>query len=99
MDFTDFCNSMTKPLYEANGKGVCPPGYKLDKKTMMCVPETQKDDVRGTDGNKKNLEPGNMPSFNSIGSHGQNGAPYAYAENCAPNPYDYERVGGQWVKK
>jgi hypothetical protein len=79
MNFTDWLDSLVEPLYEADGIPQCPPGYKFDKKNMMCVPKSKKDDVSGSKG-EKNLEPGNMPSFNTIGSHGQNGAPYAYEE-------------------
>ena len=81
LNFSEWLEDLKEPLFEADGVPQCPPGYKFDKKNMMCVPKSKKDDVSGDKGNgKKNLEPANMPSFNTIGSHGQNGAPYAYEE-------------------
>ena len=43
MNFTEYLESMTDPIYEANGEPQCPPGYKFDKKALMCVPKTAKD--------------------------------------------------------
>ena len=80
MNFSEYLDSWVKPLFEADGEPQCPPGYKFDKKNLMCVPKTPKDDVRSRSKGKKDMEPSNMPGFNSIGSHGQNGAPYAYEE-------------------
>ena len=97
MNFSEWLDSLVDPLYEANGIPQCPPGYIFDRKTLQCVPKTKKDDVSGRDDEKKNLEPGNMPSFNTIGSHGQNGAPYAYEESRPPNPWGYEPGGPGWV--
>ena len=91
MNFTEYCESLERPLFEADGVPHCPPGYRFDKNKLMCVPKTEKDDVsnmRGSD--KKDNSPENMPSFNTIGSHGQNGAPYAYEESRPPNPWGYE---------
>lgn len=100
MNFTEWLDSLVEPLYESDGIPHCPPGYRFDKKNLMCVPKTQKDDVgEGQRGQaKKDFEPGNGPTFNVIGTHGQNGQPYAYAENIAPNPYDYQYVNGQWIQ-
>ena len=78
MNFTEWLDSLTDPLYEANGVEMCPPGYKYNKKTMRCEPKTGKDDVSGS--KKKDSNPENGPGFNVIGSHGMNGAPYAYEE-------------------
>jgi len=61
----------------------CPPGYRFDKKQLMCVPKTPQDSVSGR--NNKDNHPGNGPSFNVIGSHGMNGAPYAYEEPATSN--------------
>ena len=99
MNFSEWLDSLVEPLYEADGIPQCPPGYVFDKKTLQCVPKTKKDDVSGRYDEKKNLEPGNMPSFNTIGSHGQNGAPYAYEEQRPPNPWGYEPGGPGWVPK
>lgn len=67
---------------KAEREKLCPPGYTFNTKTLRCEPNTSKDDVSKTsgEGNKGNFEPGTMASFNTIGSHGQNGAPYAYEE-------------------
>ena len=78
MNFTDWTDSLCDPLYEINGLPECPPGYKWDKKTMACVPKSDKDNVGKN--NSKDRHPENGPGFNTIGSHGQNGAPYAYEE-------------------
>ena len=79
MNFSEWCDSLTSPLYEKNDQPACPPGYRWDKKTMRCVPRTSKDDV--TDGgNKKNSEPNNMPGFGVIGHTGLNGDGYALGE-------------------
>jgi len=99
MNFSEWLDSLVDPLYEANGIPQCPPGYVFDKKTLQCAPKTKKDDVSGERDQKKSMSPDNMPSFNTIGSHGQNGAPYAYEENIAPNPWGYEPGGKPWVPK
>ena len=78
MNFSEWKDSLCDPLYEVNDKPSCPKGYKWDKKTMMCVPKTAKDDV-GAQGSK-DRKPENGPGYNVLGSHGQNGAPYAYEE-------------------
>lgn len=97
MNFTEYLESWKEPLFEADGIPHCPPGYRFDKKNLMCVPKSKKDDVSGNRDEKRNMEPGNMPSFNTIGSHGQNGAPYAYEESRPPNPWGYE-PGRPWTK-
>lgn len=96
MNFSEWLESLQDPIYEANGIPQCPPGYKFNKKTLRCEPKTERDDVSG--GKKKDSSPDNGPGFNVIGSHGQNGAPYAYEEQDAEtysemriNPGDIER--------
>ena len=79
LNFTDWMDSLCDPLYEADGEMQCPPGYKFNKKTMRCEPKSKKDDVTGGT-NNKDRHPDNGPGFNVIGSHGMNGAPYAYEE-------------------
>ena len=86
MNFTDWKNSLCDPLYEVNDKPSCPNGYKWDKKTMMCVPKSGKDDVSNR--GDRDRKPENGPGYNVIGSHGQNGAPYAYEEQ--PEGYGAE---------
>jgi hypothetical protein len=78
INFTEWLDTLCDPLYEANDKPTCPKGYKWDSKTMMCVPKTPKDDVGAH--NDKDRKPENGPGYNVIGSHGMNGAPYAYEE-------------------
>ena len=78
MNFTEWLDSLCDPLYEADGNPECPLGYKWNKKTMRCEPRTEKDDVSKS--KTKENHPDNGPGFNVIGSHGQNGAPYAYEE-------------------
>ena len=90
MNFTEWLDSLTDPLYEANGLPECPPGYKWNKKTMACEPKTKKDNVASQD--NKDSKPSNGPGFNVIGSHGQNGAPYAYEEpQTRSEGRDYDR--------
>ena len=79
MNFSEWQESLCDPLYEADGEMQCPPGYKFNKKTMRCEPKSKKDDVTGGT-NNKDRHPDNGPGFNVIGSHGMNGAPYAYEE-------------------
>ena len=101
MNFSEYCQSVTKPLYEADGVPHCPPGYRFDAKQMMCVPKTEKDNVTNQKGtsDKKDMSPENMPGFNTIGSHGQNGSPHAYEESrYGPNPWGY-KPGRPWTKK
>ena len=78
MNFTEWKESLVAPLFEMDDKPTCPKGYKWDKKTMMCVPKTEKDDVSNR--NNKDRHPDNGPGYGVIGSHGMNGAPYAYEE-------------------
>ena len=78
MNFTEWKESLTEPLYEVNDKPACPPGYKWNKKLMMCTPRTEKDDV--STGSKKDNKPENGPSYGVIGATGMNGDGYAYAE-------------------
>jgi hypothetical protein len=78
MNFSEWQDSLCPALYEVNSNPACPPGYKWNKKQMMCVPKTAKDDVSKND--KRDSHPGNGPGYHTIGSHGQNGAPYAYEE-------------------
>lgn len=94
MNFSEWLDSLVDPLYEADGIPQCPPGYKFNKKTMRCEPKTEKDDVSGN--KNKDSSPENGPGFNVIGSHGQNGQPYAYEEPATTNemhinPGDQER--------
>ena len=83
MNFTEFCDSLVDPLYEAKGEKVCPPGYRYDKKQMMCVPKTQKDRIDG-DANPgdKDGPPGNA-AYNVWGSSGYDGGYALELENEA----------------
>ena len=93
MNFTEWKESLCDPLYETDENPKCPPGYKWNKKQMMCVPKTEKDDVSKT--NSKDRHPANGPGYHTIGSHGMNGAPYAYEEpataDSVSEAHDYDK--------
>ena len=93
MNFTEFLESTTKPLYEKEGEvPKCPPGYKYDVEMKMCVPKTNKDSI-GKDqkhGNK-DMKPGNGASYNVWGNSGYSGAGFAYEEG----PTNNDVAGGQ----
>ena len=78
--FTDFIDELKAPLYEKEGDiPKCPPGYRWDKETVMCVPKSKKDAV--SDGySSKELKPGNNPGYNVWGASGYNGDGYAFEE-------------------
>ena len=86
MDFTEFLEATVAPLYEKEGAiPKCPPGYRFDKKQMMCVPKTSKDSVG--DGQKegnKDMKPGNGAGYNVWGVTGYNGG-YAWEEGPTTN--------------
>ena len=79
MNYSEWLESLVESPFSVNDKPSCPNGYKWSKKQMMCVPKSAKDDV-GAQGSK-DRKPENGPGYNVIGSHGQNGAPYAYEED------------------
>ena len=86
MNFTEFLESTTKPLYEKEGDvPKCPPGYRFDKKMVMCVPKTQKDAVGPSKYGDKDLKPGNGPGYHAIGNSGYSGAGYAFEEPPTAN--------------
>ena len=93
MNFSEWQESLCPSLYEIDENPKCPPGYKWSKKQMMCVPKTAKDDVSKND--KRDSHPGNGPGYHTIGSHGQNGAPYAYEEPASSDSvsesHDYDK--------
>ena len=73
--FTDYVDDMRAPLYEKEGElPKCPPGYRYDPKTMMCVPKSQKDAVgdRQKYGDR-DLRPGNNAGYNTFGNSGYSG--------------------------
>ena len=80
MDYTEYLARMRHPMYEKEGAlPKCPPGYKWDKETMMCVPKTNKDAV-GNRSTAKDMKPGNNPGYNVWGASGYNGDGYAWEE-------------------
>ena len=88
MNFTEFCDAIegVEPLYYAEGKIGCPPGYKFNMKTKRCEPKTPKDSVEPGGGkNSKDMTPDNGPNFRTWGRTGVNGDGYAYEE---PNNWD-----------
>ncbi len=93
MNFTDYCDSIVAPLYEKEGElPRCPPGYKWDKETVMCVPKTEKDAVGDRQkGKDKELKPGNGAGYNVFGNSGYNGG-FAFEE--PPTPNDTANGGG-----
>ena len=95
MNFTEFCESIKPPLYEAEGEvPKCPPGYKYDVQMKMCVPKTPKDKVgAGQREGDKDLKPGNGPGYNTIGASGY-GAGYAFEE--PPTSNDLANTGSSY---
>ena len=92
--FTDYVDNMVTPLYEKEGDlPKCPPGYRYDKNTMMCVPKSQKDAV--SDRQKygdKDLKPGNNAGYNTFGNSGYAGG-YAFEE---PPTYNDTSTNGDY---
>jgi hypothetical protein len=92
LNFSEWCESLTKPLYEVKGDlPKCPPGYRYSKEQKQCVPKTEKDDVRVNKGGSKDSEPRNAPGYNVWGRTGVNGDGYAWAE---PNNWDTDAYEG-----
>ena len=78
MNYSEWLESLVESPFTVDDKPSCPNGYKWSKKQKMCVPKSAKDDV-GAQGSK-DRKPENGPGYNVLGSHGMNGAPYAYEE-------------------
>jgi len=77
MNFTDYINSISDPLYEEEGKGPkCGVGLKWDKELKMCVPDP-KSKTEENPGDKYKIDP---PMFNVWGDTGINGDGYALEE-------------------
>ena len=96
MNFTEFLESTTKPLYEKEGEvPKCPPGYKYDVEMKMCVPKTKKDAIGDSQkqGNK-DLKPGNGAGYNVWGNSGYSGAGFAWEEQPTSNDTASEGGGG-----
>lgn len=85
MNYTEYLESLTQPIYEADGLPKCPPGYKYSPKQKQCVPKTSKDDIRPNKGGSKDSSPENAASYRIWGKTGINGDGYAWAE---PNNWD-----------
>tara|TARA_R110002050_G_scaffold7440_2_gene28800 strand:+ start:1199 stop:1609 length:411 start_codon:yes stop_codon:yes gene_type:complete len=78
MNYTDFLESITEPIYEVKGKGkVCPDGHRIDPKTGVCVPIGPLRSSQNPD--QKEL---NSPAsgYNVWGPTGLNGDGYALEE-------------------
>ena len=85
MNFTEFKEAITKPIYEVEGEVPrCPPGYKFDPRQLMCVPKTAKDKV-GSGQQAKDLKPSNGTPYNVWGRTGMNGDGYAWEEPPTQN--------------
>lgn len=82
MNYSDWLEASHKPLYTVEGEeGGCPPGYKFDKKMMMCVPKRDKDKVGPNQKEgPKDLKPGNGVGYNVWGASGYDGSGYAFEE-------------------
>ena len=92
MNFTQWLDSCTDPLYEVKGAlPKCPPGYRYSMEQKQCVPKTEKDDVRNNKGGSKESKPSNGPGYNVWGRTGINGDGYAWAE---PNNWDTDAYDG-----
>ena len=93
MDFTEFLESATSPLYEKEGEvPKCPPGYKYDVEMKMCVPKTKKDGIGdGQKSGNKDMKPGNGAGYNVWGNSGYSGAGYAWEEQ--PTSHDLAGSG------
>lgn len=87
MNFTEFLDSTTQPLYEKEGEvPKCPPGYKYDVEMKMCVPKTKKDAIGDSQkSGNKDLKPGNGSGYNVWGNSGYSGAGYAWEEQPTSN--------------
>ncbi len=67
-----------QPEEDKDKKIGCPKGYKWDKKTMRCVPKSEKDSVGGKEGT------GGAPSYRVWGNSGYDGG-YAWEEPQGPS--------------
>ena len=92
MNYTEWCDSLTEPIFEVKGAlPKCPPGYKYSMEQKQCVPKTEKDDVGNSKGGKDS-KPANGPGYNVWGKTGINGDGYAWAE---PNAWEGGSGGDQ----
>ena len=91
MNFTEFLESATRPLYEKEGEvPKCPPGYKYDVEMKMCVPKSKKDSIGdGQKSGNKDMKPGNGAGYNVWGNSGYSGAGFAWEEQ----PTSHDQAG------
>jgi len=78
MNFSEFCEALVDPLYEADGKKVCPEGHRLDPQTKTCVPIGPLKNSQNPD--MKEINP-LASGYNVWGATGLNGDGYALAED------------------
>ena len=76
MNFTEFCKSLTDPLYETKGGKKCPKGFRFNKKLNQCVPIDKQ-------GGYSEPRPEMMDSVNVWGATGINGDGYAVEDESA----------------
>ena len=73
MNFTEFCEAMSSPIYEAKGEKKCPKGFRWDKKLKQCVPAT-------TGEVPSEPRPDALDTFHVWGATGIDGDGYAMEE-------------------
>ena len=79
MNFSDFCESLSDPLYVEEDKVQCKPGFKYDKKLGKCVPAANmKTTSSQNEGDK--LLPDPLGGWDTWGATGIDGDGYAMEE-------------------
>ena len=79
MNFTEYAKRVVRHLRSQELSPQVPSRlqkYSVEQK-LVCVPKTEKDDVRNNKGGSKESKPANSPGFNVWGHTGVNGDGYA----------------------
>ena len=88
MNFSDFCESLSDPLYVEEGKVQCKPGFKYDKKLGKCVPAANmKTTSSQNEGDK--LLPDPLGGWDTWGATGIDGDGYAMEEETVKEAMMY----------
>lgn len=85
----DTANRILPEAEDKQSSKKCPPGYRFDRKELMCVPIKPNDSVGRNHG--KQSSPSNSPGYNTWGNSGYNGG-YAWEEQ--PTSSDMADSGG-----